>query len=198
MENAMNGRYFELQGLSHLALNSSDMTRTVDFYEGLLGIPLVKTLEVPGSEGGQHFFFDVGRDETLAFFYFPTMPRREVPVDKAIGGPTPPGLMNHVAFKVSGEEFDGYRRKLDELGVKYVYVRHDLDGGYSTNPADPSNDKTFALSVYFPDPDDNVMEFCAWLPAYDQIGRDHEPEGRSKAVGIQGSEEVTPVSARQQ
>jgi catechol 2,3-dioxygenase-like lactoylglutathione lyase family enzyme len=130
--------------------------------EGLLGIPFVKTLEVPGSEGGQHFFFDVGRGETLAFFYFPTMPKRKVPVDKAIGGPTPPGLMNHVAFKVSAEEFDGYRRKLDELGVKYVYVRHDLDGGYSMNPADPSNDKTFALSVYFHDPDDNVMEFCAW------------------------------------
>ncbi len=194
----MNGRYFELQGLSHLALNSSDMTRTVDFYEGLLGIPLVKTLEVPGSEGGQHFFFDVGRDETLAFFYFPTMPKREVPVDKAIGGPTPPGLMNHVAFKVSGEEFDGYRRKLDELGVKYVYVRHDLDGGYSMNPADPSNDKTFALSVYFHDPDDNVMEFCAWLPAYDQIRRDHEPAGKSKMVGRQRSEEVTSVSVRQQ
>ncbi len=79
----MNGRYFELQGLSHLALNSSDMARTVDFYEGLLGIPLAKTLEVPGSEGGQHFFFDVGNDECLAFFYFPTMPKREVPVDRS-------------------------------------------------------------------------------------------------------------------
>jgi hypothetical protein len=44
----------------------------------------------------------------------------------------------------------------------------------------------------FPDPDDNIIEFCAWLPAYDQIGRDHEPAGKSKAVGIR-SKEVTPV-----
>ncbi|MGO9451212.1 MAG: VOC family protein [Candidatus Binataceae bacterium] len=184
----MSERFFELHGLSHLALNSDDMARTVDFYEGRLGIPLVKTLDVPGSNGGQHFFFDVGCDECLAFFYFPNMPKREVPVDKGIGGPTPPGLMNHVAFKVSQENFDGYRRKLDELGVKYVYIRHDTDGGYSMNPADPTNDKSFALSVYFHDPDDNVMEFCAWLPAYDQLGRDHEPAGKSAAAATKRPE----------
>jgi len=179
------GRYFELRGLSHLALNSSDMARTVDFYEGLLGIPLVKTMEVPGSNGGQHFFFDVGHDECLAFFYFPTMPKREVPVDKALGGPTPPGLMNHVAFKVSAENFDIYRRKLDDLGVKYVYIRHDTDGGFSMNPVDPLNDKTFALTVYFHDPDDNVIEFCAWLPAYAQLGRDHKSAGKSATASME-------------
>ncbi|HKN00637.1 MAG TPA: VOC family protein [Candidatus Binataceae bacterium] len=188
----MSERFFELHGLSHLALNSADMARTVDFYEGLLGIPLVKTLDVPGSNGGQHFFFDVGCDECLAFFYFPDMPKRDVPVDKGLGGPTPPGLMNHVAFKVSQKNFDGYRRKLDELGVKYVYIRHDTDGGYSRNPADPTNDKSFALSVYFHDPDDNVMEFCAWLPAYDQLGRDHEPAGKSAAAATKRPDHVTP------
>jgi catechol 2,3-dioxygenase-like lactoylglutathione lyase family enzyme len=194
----MTQRHFELQGLSHLALNSSDMARTVDFYEGLLGIPLVKTMEVPGSNGGQHFFFDVGHGECLAFFYFPIMPDREVPVDKVLGGPTSPGLMNHVAFKVSPQDFDSYRRKLDMLGVKYVYVRHDLDGGYSMNPADPCNDQSFALSVYFHDPDDNVMEFCAWLPAYDQLGRDHKPGGKGTAVGIERPMDVPPASIRQQ
>jgi catechol 2,3-dioxygenase-like lactoylglutathione lyase family enzyme len=194
----MRQRFFKLDGLSHLALNSSDMARTVDFYEGLLGIPLVKTMEVPGSNGGQHFFFDVGHGECLAFFYFPIMPDRDVPVDKVLGGPTSPGLMNHVAFKVSPEDFDSYRRKLDELGVKYVYVRHDLDGGYSTNPADPRSDKSFALSVYLHDPDDNVMEFCAWLPAYDQLGRDHKPAGKSSAVGAGRPIDVPPASIRQQ
>ena len=172
-------RYFELQGLSHLALNCSDMARTVGFYEGLLGIPLVKTMDVPGGNGGQHFFFDVGHDECLAFFYFPKMPKREVPVDEALGGPTSPGLMNHVAFKVAPEKFDDYRRKLDELGVKYLYIRHDLDGSYSSNPTDPVNDNSFALTVYFHDPDHNVIEFCAWLPAYDRLGRDHKPAGKT-------------------
>jgi hypothetical protein len=100
--------------------------------------------------------------------------------------------MNHVAFKVSQENFDRYRRKLDELAVKYVYVRHDIDGGYSMNPADLTNDKSFALSVYFHDPDDNVMEFCAWLPAYDRLGRDHEPAGKSAAAANKRPDHVTP------
>jgi len=194
----MRQRFFKLDGLSHLALNSSDMARTVDFYEGLLGIPLVKTMEVPGSNAGQHFFFVFGHGECLAFFYFPIMPDREVPVDKVLGGPTSPGLMNHVAFKVCPQDVDTYRRKLDELGVKYVYVRHDLDGGYSMNPADPCNDQSFALSIYFHDPDDNVMEFCAWLPAYDQLGRDHKPAGKSTAVGMERPMDVPPASIRQQ
>jgi catechol 2,3-dioxygenase-like lactoylglutathione lyase family enzyme len=179
----MSERIFELHGLSHLALNSADMARTVDFFEGRLGIPLIKTMEVPESNGGQHFFFDVGRDECLAFFYFPDMPPRDVPVD-LVGGPRPAGLMNHAAFKVAADNFDGYRRKLDELGVAYTYVRHDVDGGYSLDPSDPLNERTFALTVYFPDPDGNVIEFCAWLPAYSQLGRDHEPGGKSAVAAV--------------
>jgi hypothetical protein len=49
------------------------------------------------------------------------------------------------------------------------------------------NDKTFALSAYFHDPDNNVMEFCAWLPAYDQLGRDHEPASWASSLRWEGS-----------
>jgi len=66
------------------------------------------------------------------------------------------------------------------------------------NPADPCNDQSFALSIYFHDPDDNVMEFCAWLPAYDQLGRDHKPAGKGTAVGIERPMDVPPASIRQQ
>ena len=34
-----------IRGLNHLALVCSDMARTVDFYSGVLGFPLVKTVE---------------------------------------------------------------------------------------------------------------------------------------------------------
>src|SRR5271169_2596501 len=114
----MSERFFELHGLSHLALNSADMARTVDFYEGLLGIPPVKPLDVPGSNGGQHFFFDVGCDECLAFFYFPGVPKCEVTVDKGLGGPTPPPVMNRVAFTVPEKTVDGSQGKLDDFAVK--------------------------------------------------------------------------------
>ncbi|WP_245667031.1 VOC family protein [Actinomadura latina] len=64
---------FELRGVNHLALVSSDMKRTVDFYEGVLGMPLIKTIELPMG-WGQHFFFDCGGGNALAFFWFPDAP----------------------------------------------------------------------------------------------------------------------------
>ena len=59
---------FELRGINHLALVCRDMARTVDFYSGVLGMPLVKTIELPFG-GGQHFFFDIGGGDCLAFFW---------------------------------------------------------------------------------------------------------------------------------
>ena len=50
---------FELRGINHLALVCRDMERTVDFYANVLGMPLVKTIELPAGMG-QHFFFDCG------------------------------------------------------------------------------------------------------------------------------------------
>ena len=38
---------FELRGINHLALVCRDMARTVDFYSNVLGMPLVKTIELP-------------------------------------------------------------------------------------------------------------------------------------------------------
>ena len=61
---------FELRGINHLALVSSDMARTVDFYTNVLGMPLVKTVELPAGMG-QHFFFDCGNGSSVAFFWFP-------------------------------------------------------------------------------------------------------------------------------
>ena len=39
---------FEFRGINHLALVCRDMERTVDFYTNVLGMPLVKTIELPG------------------------------------------------------------------------------------------------------------------------------------------------------
>ena len=45
----------QISGFNHLALVSSDMERTCEFYGGVLGLRLEKTISLPG--GGQHFFF---------------------------------------------------------------------------------------------------------------------------------------------
>jgi len=58
-------RKFELSGINHLALVCKDMARTVDFYTNVLGMPLVKTIDLPMGTG-QHFFFDCGGGDCIA------------------------------------------------------------------------------------------------------------------------------------
>ena len=64
---------FDIQGINHLALVCKDMKRTVDFYSGVLGMPVTKTITLP-NDMGQHFFFDIGNGDQLAFFWFPNAP----------------------------------------------------------------------------------------------------------------------------
>ena len=64
---------FELGGINHVALVCSDMARTVDFYSNVLGMPLIKSLDLPGGVG-QHFFFDAGNGDCVAFFWFRDAP----------------------------------------------------------------------------------------------------------------------------
>ena len=114
---------FELGGINHVALVCSDMARTVDFYTNVLGMPLIKSLDLPGG-AGQHFFFDAGNGDCVAFFWFADAPDR-VP---GLSSPAAiPGIgeitsavstMNHLAFHVPAEKFDEYRQRLKAKGVR--------------------------------------------------------------------------------
>ena len=96
---------FELRGFNHLALVCRDMAETVAWYEDVLGMKLVKTLELPGGRG-QHFFLDMGNGvDGIAFFWFPDAPegvRGESLQDR--DGMTAIGTMNHIAFDVAARE----------------------------------------------------------------------------------------------
>src|SRR6476469_2001486 len=59
------------RGIHHLALICSDVERTIQFYQGLLGFPLVELVENRDYPGSSHFFFDLGNKTLLGFFDFP-------------------------------------------------------------------------------------------------------------------------------
>src|ERR1700710_125063 len=59
------------RGLHHTALISSDVERTVRFYQDVLGFPLTELIENRDYPGSSHFFFDIGNGNLLAFFDFP-------------------------------------------------------------------------------------------------------------------------------
>ena len=59
------------RGLHHTALISSDVEKTVRFYQDVLGVPLTELIENRDYPGSSHFFFDIGNGNLLAFFDFP-------------------------------------------------------------------------------------------------------------------------------
>ena len=119
---------FDLQGVSHLALVCSDMARTVDFYTRVLDLRLIKTIELP-SGMGQHFFFDIGNGDSLAFFCFPDAP----PAAPGIAAPaarpdngdltSAVGSMNHIALQVAPDRIEEYRERLVTAGRRVLRSR---------------------------------------------------------------------------
>ena len=154
---------FELRGVNHLALVCRDMKRTVDFYSGLLGMPLVKTIDLPDG-GGQHFFFDIGNGDSLAFFWFPDAPAAAPgiasPERSGLDLRTAHGSMNHLAFDVSPEKIDEYRDRIKAKGIQVTQVVNHDDSPTQTSPE--VDETTFVRSIYFFDPDGILLEFAAW------------------------------------
>ena len=171
-------RPFELRGVHHLALVCRDMARTVDFYTKILGMPLVKTIELPGGIG-QHFFFDCGGGDQLAFFWFADAPAHAPGVAAPAARPdqgdarSAMGSMNHVAFSVAPEMIDAYRERLQKAGVDCsIVVNHDDSPmGVSAD----LNDGVFVRSIYFQDPDGILLEFACWTRELGPSDVAHEP-----------------------
>ncbi|HEX7355561.1 MAG TPA: VOC family protein [Mycobacteriales bacterium] len=116
-------------GIHHAALICSDPERTIDFYQGLLGFPLVELVENRDYPGSSHFFFDVGNRTLLGFFDFPGLGLQ--PGVESIG------TVQHIAVHVPREQWEMLRDRLDDKAIPYdgpgrgipesMYVR-DPDG----------------------------------------------------------------------
>lgn len=169
---------FDIQGINHLALVCRDMKKTVDFYSGLLGMPLVKTIDLPGG-GGQHFFFDVGNGDALAFFWFPDAPASMPGVTHAAnllgqGSLTSAhASMNHVAFNIRADRIEAYRQKLLDAGIECTDVVNHDDSDTQASPT--LTESTFVRSIYFKDPDGILLEFAGWTRQLDASDVNCEP-----------------------
>ncbi|MCW2842683.1 MAG: Lactoylglutathione lyase-like lyase [Nocardioides sp.] len=121
------------RGLHHTALISSDVERTVRFYQGVLGFPLTELIENRDYPGSSHFFFDIGNSNLLAFFDFPGLDVG--PYAEVLGG------LHHLAISVEPERWEALVARLVEAGVE-----HEVHSG---------------VSVYFRDPDGARIELIA-------------------------------------
>ena len=114
------------RGIHHLALNTEDMKMTIDFYTGVLGMPLVHALKVPpglgtgpGNRGNppfenlRHYFFDAGGDTLVAFFEMPKGAKQAADRDAI-------AAMQHCSFTVTEQRFGEVSARLREAGVALI------------------------------------------------------------------------------
>jgi catechol 2,3-dioxygenase-like lactoylglutathione lyase family enzyme len=138
------------RGVHHLALNTDDMKATMDFYVGVLGMPLVHALKVPpglgsgpGNRGNppfenlRHYFFDAGGDSLLAFFEMPKGAKPQGDRDAI-------AAMQHVSFAVTTQRFEEIVQRLKRADVAML------------GPIDVGAD---TWSIYFYDPNGIRLEF---------------------------------------
>ena len=100
------------RGIHHAALICSDVEQTIEFYQGLLGFPLVELVENRDYPGSSHFFFDLGNRTLLGFFDFPGLGLQ--PGVESIGA------VQHIAISVPRERWEAQRERLDAAGVPYA------------------------------------------------------------------------------
>lgn len=102
------------RGVHHVALISSDVERTIRFYQEFLEFPLTELFENRDYRGSTHFFFDIGNGNTLAFFDLPGLDLGKY--QEVLGG------LHHLAISVEPDRWHHLKAKLDETGVPYAHI----------------------------------------------------------------------------
>ena len=133
-------RKLQTQGVHHITLTGADRQTSIDFWEGVLGMPFIfdqPNLDNP-DEG--HLDFDPGDGRLITIFTNETRkpdPRRT---------PTDPGCVHHLAFNVSKATFSQAVGRLDERGITHSGVK----------------DRGFMDSIYFKDPMGLLIELASY------------------------------------
>jgi catechol 2,3-dioxygenase-like lactoylglutathione lyase family enzyme len=138
-----------VRGVDHTAFPTFDPAGTVRFYRDVLKFPVVHSICAAGWGPKQHpdfihFFFDIGNDDRIAFFYYfglePTGDP-EAPGDAwaRLSKDTPEFFVNsrHLAIHVDDEEdLLEYRRRLDESEwpVEMQVMHETIESIYTHDP----------------------------------------------------------------
>lgn len=128
------------QGIHHITFVGSNREATIDFYQGVLGMPLVfeqPNLDVPDE---MHLYFDAGDGRLITFFVRPTRANDPSPNPEGIGN------LHHLAFTVSRATYTQVAQRLNERGIA------------NTGPID----RGFMDSIYFRDPNGQLLEMACY------------------------------------
>ena len=130
----------QTQGVHHITMIGADRQTSIDFWEGVLGMPFL--FEQPNLDVAEdnHLYFDPGDGRLITVF---TREDR-----KPRGRPTPEviGAAHHIAFTVSRAVYTQVTTRLDERGISHS---GEVDRG-------------FMYSIYFRDPLGFLIELACY------------------------------------
>jgi catechol 2,3-dioxygenase-like lactoylglutathione lyase family enzyme len=133
-------RKLQSQGVHHITIVGADRQTSIDFWEGVLGMPFVFEQPNLDNESESHLYFDPGDGRLITVF---TNEER---------GPDPTrtstdiGCVHHIALAVSKATFDQAVERLEERGIRHSGVK----------------DRGFMDSLYFDDPLGLLIELSSY------------------------------------
>jgi catechol 2,3-dioxygenase-like lactoylglutathione lyase family enzyme len=133
-------RKLQSQGVHHITLVGADRQTSIDFWEGVLGMPFV--FEQPNLDrpSESHLYFDPGDGRLITVF---SNDDRAAESERTS---TDVGSVHHIAFAVSKASFDQAVERLDERGIEHSGVK----------------DRGFMDSIYFEDPLGLLIELASY------------------------------------
>jgi catechol 2,3-dioxygenase-like lactoylglutathione lyase family enzyme len=133
-------RKIQSQGVHHITIVGANRQTSIDFWEGVLGMPFV--FEQPNLDNAaeSHLYFDPGDGRLITIFT--NEERTPDPTRTA----TDPGCVHHIAFSLSQATFRQTVERLDERGISHSGVK----------------DRGFMDSIYFEDPLGLLIELASY------------------------------------
>jgi catechol 2,3-dioxygenase-like lactoylglutathione lyase family enzyme len=133
-------RKLQTQGVHHITLVGAGRQTSIDFWEGVLGMPFVFEQPNLDNAADSHLYFDPGDGRLITIF---TNEDREADPSRTS---TDVGAVHHIAFAVSQATFKQSVERLDERGIEHSGVK----------------DRGFMDSIYFEDPLGLLIELASY------------------------------------
>ena len=133
-------RKLQSQGVHHITITGVDRQTSIDFWEGLLGMPFVFEQPNLDNPSESHLYFDPGDGRLVTIF---TNEDREPDPRRTA---TDPGCVHHIAFSLSQATFKQAVERLDEREIEHSGVK----------------DRGFMDSIYFTDPLGLLIELASY------------------------------------
>ncbi len=125
----------KILGIDHVAINVKDLSRSLEFYTGVLGLKISeREFQKPGVEQ----FLDCGA-ALVGLIQASEADGDHLFADRGAGA-------NHLAFRVDTKNFDAAVEELKRRGVSVLF----------------SKKRERSWAVYFEDPDGNKLGLTAW------------------------------------